>query len=91
VEADALTAARTALAAAPVEMILLNMHLPDGHEITLTAGRADRPVIIAVTASVPPEPEALRAAGCNDFLGKPYQRQQLVDILTRHLAAPTFI
>ena len=90
-EADTLTAARTTLAAAPADLILLDMHLPDGHGLTLATeltAQPDRPVIIAVTASVlPEEQQAVRAAGCDDFLGKPYQAQQLINVLTAHLTA----
>lgn len=92
IEADTLAAARTALAAAPVDVILLDMHLPDGHGLTLAAELVHqpiRPAIIAVTASVLPEDQrAVRDAGCDDFLGKPYQPQQLIDTLTAHLTPP---
>src|SRR3954451_2568890 len=65
VEADSLAAARTELAAAPVELLLLDMQLPDGHGLDLAAElvtRKERPVIIALTASVlPAEQAAVRA------------------------------
>lgn len=94
IEADTLAAARTALTtAAPVDVILLDMHLPDGHGLTLAAElreQPDRPAIIAMTASLlPEEQQAIRAGGCDDFLGKPYQPQQLIDALTTHLTSPT--
>lgn len=92
IEADTLAAARAALTEAPADLILLDMQLPDGHGTTLAAElahHADRPAIIAVTASVLPEDEhAVRAAGCDDFLAKPYRPQQLIDIITAHLATP---
>jgi CheY-like chemotaxis protein len=92
-EADTLAAARGALSATPVSLILLDMHLPDGHGLTLAAelGRQPtRPTIVAMTASVlPEEQQAVRAGGCDDFLGKPYQPQQLIDALITHLASPT--
>ena len=93
IEADTLTAARTVLATETVDLILLDMHLPDGHGTTLATeltAHADRPAIIAVTASVLPEDkQGVRAAGCDDFLAKPYRPQQLIDALTAHLAPPT--
>ncbi len=89
VEADSLAAARTALETGPVDLILLDMHLTDGHGSTLAAElaqRSDRPVIIAVTASVLPEDQrAFRAAGCDDLLAKPYRPQQLINALATHL------
>ena len=90
IDADTLAAARTALAAAPVDMILLDMNLPDGHGLTLVAEliqQTARPVIVAITASVLPEDQqAVHAAGCDGFLGKPYQPQQLVDAIAMNLA-----
>ncbi|MEV8510663.1 response regulator [Actinoplanes sp. NPDC051475] len=95
VEADTLAAARTALAAAPVDLILLDMQLPDGHGTTLATELAthnNRPAIIAVTASVlPEEQQSVLAAGCDDFLAKPYLPQQLIDIIAVHLTPPTDI
>jgi two-component system KDP operon response regulator KdpE len=69
------------------------MHLPDGHGAILATeltAHADRPVIIAVTASVlPGDQQAVRTAGCDDFLAKPYRPQQLVDALAAHLVPLT--
>ncbi len=93
VEADTLAAARAALEGEPVDAILLDMRLPDGHGTSLSAElaqRDDRPAIIAVTASVLPENEsAVRAAGCDDFLAKPYSPQQLIDALVANLKPPS--
>jgi CheY-like chemotaxis protein len=75
-----LAAARAELAAAPFDLILLDMHLPDGHGLArelAAQSRPKRPIIIALTASVLPEQQdTVRAAGCDDFLGKPYRPQQ---------------
>ncbi len=91
IDADTLATTRTALAAAPVDMILLDMNLPDGHGLTLVtelSRQPTRPVIVAITASVLPEDQqAVHAAGCDGFLGKPYQPQQLIDTLAAHLTA----
>jgi CheY-like chemotaxis protein len=109
IEAADLAAARAELAAVPIDLILLDMQLPDGdglslaHELATETG-SKRPVVIALTASVLPqhehrraqqEPHGLggladqqdhvRAAGCDGFLGKPYQPRQLIDILTAYL------
>ena len=93
VEATSLGAARTALAAGPFDVVLLDMHLPDGHGLTLvdeltTQPNPSRPVIVALTASALPEQrDAAFAAGCDDFLAKPYRPQQLIALLTTYLGA----
>ena len=91
-EADSLAQARTVLADTPVELLLLDLHLPDGNGLTLArdlTARDERPIIIAVTASVLPEDlHAVEAAGCDGFIGKPYRPQQLIDTLTTHLSGP---
>ena len=96
VEGGDLATARAELAATPVALILLDMQLPDGHGLSLAeelTAEADgeRPVVIALTASVlPQEQDSVRAAGCDDFLGKPYHPRQLIDVLTSHLpSAPS--
>jgi CheY-like chemotaxis protein len=91
VEAIDLAAARTELAAASFDAVLLDMHLPDGHGLELaheliTRQAGPRPVIIALTASVLPEQQdTVLAAGCDAFLGKPYRPHQLIDTLATHL------
>jgi two-component system, OmpR family, KDP operon response regulator KdpE len=89
VEATDLAGARTELAGAPIDLILLDMHLPDGHGLSLAqelAAAPTRPVIVALTGSVlPQERDTMRAAGCDDFLGKPYRPNQLIDVLAAHL------
>jgi CheY-like chemotaxis protein len=94
-EAIDLSAARAALAASPFDLLLLDMHLPDGHGLDLaqelnTQSTQPRPVIIALTASVLPEQQAtVLAAGCDAFLGKPYHPHQLIDLLATYLHAAT--
>jgi len=80
-----------------VDLILMDMNMPvmDGLETTrriraaesagLLAGR--RP-IISMTANVMRESvDACREAGMDDSLSKPFQRQQIVDVLARWLLA----
>jgi two-component system, OmpR family, KDP operon response regulator KdpE len=90
-EAESLAGARAALGVDSFDLILLDMHLPDGHGLELVrelAERRHRPTIVAVTASVlPEEQQAVLAAGCDAFLGKPYPAQRLVDILITYLVA----
>jgi len=93
IEAPTLDAARTALAAGPVDLILLDVQLPDGNGLSLVEDLAGqpkptRPVVVVFTAGALPEHQAAaHAAGCDDFLSKPYRPHQLVDVLTTHLGA----
>ena len=89
VEAANLESARSALDGHPVDVILLDVNLPDGNGLTLAtdlAGRDVRPRVIALTASVlPHERAAAMSAGCDAFLDKPYAAQDLLDVLAEHL------
>jgi two-component system, OmpR family, KDP operon response regulator KdpE len=90
VEAASLAGARSALDGQPVDVILLDVNLPDGNGLTLAtdlAERAARPRVIALTASVlPHERAAAMSAGCDAFLDKPYAAQDLLDVLAEHLS-----
>ncbi|GAA2330169.1 response regulator [Dactylosporangium salmoneum] len=89
-EAGSLADARDALAAEPVDVVLLDVNLPDGNGLELAAELAEapaRPTVIALTASVlPHERAAAMAAGCDAFLDKPYAAADLVTILATHLS-----
>lgn len=92
VEAPTLAAARHELGNGQIDLVLLDMNLPDGHGLSLAteiAERAERPTVIALTASVlPRDRSAAMAAGCDGFLDKPYAAADLVSILSEHLARP---
>ncbi len=83
-EAGTLAEARAILAVEPVDVILLDVHLPDGLGLELAAelrrGPPEtRPAIVALTASVlPAEQQAAMEAGCDAFLAKPYPAAALV-------------
>ena len=90
-EAPTLAAAREALATEPVDVVLLDLNLPDGNGLSLaselaTVDATRRPEVIALTASVlPQERAAAMAAGCDGFLDKPYAAADLVRIIGTHL------
>ena len=90
IEAGDLRTARTALDDGKVDLILLDVNLPDGNGLSLAndlADRADRPQVVALTASVlPHERAAAMAAGCDAFLDKPYAAQELLDLLVNRLS-----
>jgi CheY-like chemotaxis protein len=92
-DASSLATARSQLDSAKVDLILLDMNLPDGHGLTLArelvAGREPgrhKPVVVAVTASVLPQDRAAALeAGCDGFLDKPYAAAELVAVVAEHL------
>ena len=93
-DAGSLATARERLRADDVDLVLLDMNLPDGNGLTLArelaaggpqSGR-QRPVVVAVTASVLPQDRAAAvAAGCDAFLDKPYAAADLVAVVAEHL------
>ncbi|GIF18500.1 two-component system KDP operon response regulator KdpE [Actinoplanes tereljensis] len=93
VDATSLSAARDRLRAADIDLVLLDMNLPDGNGLNLARELAagllpadKRPTVVAVTASVLPQDRAAAIeAGCDDFLDKPYAAADLVATVARHL------
>ncbi|MEV6635584.1 response regulator [Actinoplanes sp. NPDC051470] len=94
VDAGSLATAREKLAGEPVDLVLLDMNLPDGNGLTLARELAGgtvtpagpRPVVVAVTASVLPQDRAAAIeAGCDGFLDKPYAAADLVAVVAQHL------
>jgi CheY-like chemotaxis protein len=95
-DAASLGTAREHLATSDIDLILLDMNLPDGNGLILArelaagsipAGRR-RPVVVAVTASVLPQDRAAAIeAGCDGFLDKPYAAADLVAVVAQHLSA----
>jgi two-component system KDP operon response regulator KdpE len=92
-EATTLAEARGVLDRAPVDILLLDVHLPDGLGLELATDlRRDRGrdlAIVALTASVlPVDQQAALAAGCDAFLAKPYGASALVAILSELARRP---
>ena len=95
-DAPSLAAARERLSSEDVDLVLLDMNLPDGNGLNLArelaaesmpAGRR-KPAVVAVTASVLPHDRAAALeAGCDGFLDKPYAAADLVATVARHLPA----
>jgi two-component system, OmpR family, KDP operon response regulator KdpE len=89
-EAGSLSEARAILDREVVDLLLLDVHLPDGLGLTLAADlkreRPDRPAILALTASVlPVDQQAALDAGCDAFLAKPFPARDLITISARLL------
>jgi two-component system, sensor histidine kinase and response regulator len=83
------------------DLVLMDMQMPliDGYEATrqirrLVASRNPdspiaqaNPVIIAVTASAfEEERQATLKAGCDDFISKPFKKEDICAIVAQHLA-----
>jgi two-component system KDP operon response regulator KdpE len=92
-EATTLAEARGVLDREPVDILLLDVHLPDGLGLELATdlrrdGGRDL-AIVALTASVlPADQQAALAAGCDAFLAKPYGAAALVAIISELARRP---
>ena len=73
------------------DLVFMDMHMPvlDGFSATRqikSSPGGHSSVIIALTASsLEEDRERVLSAGCDDFIGKPYQLDDVYDMLTRHL------
>ena len=90
VQAASLAEARAALATSAVDVVLLDMNLPDGHGLSLAAEvqrtGSGGPAIVALTGAGPEQGDAALAAGCTAVLGKPYKAAQLCALVCAALA-----
>ena len=90
VEAQTVEEARAALTgSATFDVVLLDVHLPDGSGLDVArglAGRPQRPAVVALTAAaMAREQSAAMDAGCDTFLAKPYTSADLVRTIVEHL------
>jgi two-component system KDP operon response regulator KdpE len=93
VDAPDLATARAALTSGPVDLVLLDVRLPDGNGLDLARAIRDgdepRPPIIVMSASVlPDEQDAALATGARHFLSKPYAPSELVALVIATLRSP---
>ncbi len=92
IEAHTLAQARAVLSDTSVDVILLDVQLPDGSGLSLLDDlpepiRQRRPIIVAVTGGVMPDQRAAAlAAGCDAIVTKPYVAADLTQALSTHLA-----
>jgi CheY-like chemotaxis protein len=89
-EAADLETARRLLDREPVDLVLLDVRLPDGNGLdlarTLRDGGPPRPVVIVMSASVlPSERDTAIMAGADYFLAKPYVPATLIELIAEEL------
>ena len=89
VQAASLAEARAALASSAVDVVLLDMNLPDGNGLSLAAEvqrTGSGPAMVALTGAGPEQGDAALAAGCTAVLGKPYKAAQLCALVCAALS-----
>jgi two-component system KDP operon response regulator KdpE len=89
-EAPNLARAREILAAQHVDLVLLDVRLPDGDGLALAAelqaSDKTRPIVVVLSASVlPSERDAALRSGADAFLAKPYHPNELVALVGKLL------
>lgn len=88
-EAATIAEARSLLATCPIDIVLVDVRLPDGNGLDLAAelkveGIADQARVVIVSASVlPAERQKALATGADAFLPKPIDAAELADLLVR--------
>ena len=88
-EAATIAEARTVLASHPVDIVLVDVRLPDGNGLDLATELRARPdagraKVVIVSASVlPAERTSALATGADAFLAKPFDPKDLVELIVR--------
>jgi signal transduction histidine kinase/DNA-binding response OmpR family regulator len=87
--AGTLAQARAILAERHIDLVLLDMRLPDGSGLPLATELRDQPgqpaAVIALTGAPAEHSDDAFAAGCVAVLGKPYSLGELRDMVAAHL------
>jgi two-component system KDP operon response regulator KdpE len=90
IQAASLAEARAALASSAVDVVLLDMNLPDGNGLSLASEErgagSGGPAVVALTGAAPEQGSAALAAGCIAVLGKPYKAAQLCALVRAALS-----
>ncbi len=75
-------------------MVLMDCNMPvmDGYEASRRIRQmprwADLPIIALTANAMPDERDRCLAAGMNDYLAKPFRRENLLTLIERWLAPP---
>ncbi len=73
------------------DLVLMDIQMPDmdGHEATRRIrqdlGMTDLPIIAMTANALPSDREAALQAGLNDHIGKPFDLDQLVEVIRQHV------
>ena len=90
-EAGDLHAAREHLAAHSVDLVLLDVRLPDGSGLDLVreirANQKELGIVVMSASVLPAARDEAAQAGCDAFVSKPYAAQELIDTIGRLLPA----
>ncbi len=79
------------------DMILLDLMMPglDGFEVTRKLkgdpATADIPIVAVSALARPDDRESALAAGCDDFVRKPFELDDLEALIRSHLTPPTSV
>jgi CheY-like chemotaxis protein len=73
----------------PFDLIFMDIHMPvmDGIEASLAICKLglNKPIIALTANTDPTSTEQYRSAGMNDYIGKPFTRQELLDCIAKYL------
>jgi len=90
-EAPTLAEARAVLGAGEIDLVLLDVRLPDGNGLDLVReikGRGPKPAVVVMSASVlPAERQEAMRAGSDAFVPKPYIAADLLQTMARLIDA----
>lgn len=88
-EAATIAAARSVLASHPVDIVLVDVRLPDGNGLDLAtelrahSGAGPAKVVIVSASVLPAERRSALATGADAFLAKPFDPTDLVELIVR--------
>ena len=86
--ASAIGAIRSAEASDPIKLVIMDIQMPriDGYELTrrLRAEGFKRPILALTAYAMKGDREKCHAAGCDDYLSKPIDRDALLQMVARH-------
>lgn len=76
------------------DLVLLDLHLPDGHgqellaELRVEQATRETPVVVLTADAMPGQRTSMLAAGANDYLTKPLEITKTLELIDRILSQP---